>query len=144
MGAPRRPTGAAPTLVQRYPQSSGAFLHRPVALHGHPVSGACMRPIVPHRMVLDAAIVPEGDRVLAPAEAALEQRIGHVLVKITQHAVALVAWNAENAPGKALVDVKRLLAGHRMRPHNRVLGAGVARLVGDPIICVLAAIMLAI
>ncbi len=103
-----------------------------------------MRPIVPHRVVLDAAIVPEGDRVLAPAEAALEQRIGHMLVKITQHAVALVAWNAENAPGKALVDVKRFLAGHRMRPHDRVLGTGVARLVGDPIICVLAAIVLAV
>src|SRR5258708_31866421 len=120
------------------------FLHRPVALDGHPVSGTGMRPVVPHRVVLDAAIVPEGDRVLAPAEAALEQRIGHVLVKITQHAVALVAWNAENAPGKALVDVKRLLAGHRVRAYDRVLGARIARLVGDPIICVLAAIVLAV
>src|SRR5204862_3374414 len=64
-----------------------------VACDGYPVSRARVRPIIPHRVVLDAAIVPERDRVLGPAEAALEQRVGHVLVEITQHAVALVAWN---------------------------------------------------
>src|SRR5688500_471864 len=48
---------------------------RPVALHGHPEAGAGVRPVVPHRAVLCAAVVPERDRVLAPAEAALKQRV---------------------------------------------------------------------
>src|ERR1700686_600298 len=80
-----------------------SVLDRAVACDGYPVSRARVGPIVPHRVVLDAAIVPERDRVLGPAEAALEQRIGHVLVEITQHAVALVTWNPQNAPRKPLV-----------------------------------------
>src|SRR5258708_39956474 len=71
--------------------SDRGSLDRPVALDGDPIAGARVRPIVPHRVMLDAAVVPERNRVLAPAEAALEQRIGHVLIKITQDAVALVA-----------------------------------------------------
>ena len=52
--------------------------------------------------------------------------------------------NAEDAAGEALVDVERLLAGHRMGAHDRVLGARIALLVGDPVIGVLAAIVLAV
>src|SRR5712691_9420078 len=59
-------------------------LNRPVALHRDAVAGAGVGPIVPHRVVLDAAVVPEGDRVLLPAKAALEQRVRHVLVEIAQ------------------------------------------------------------
>src|SRR6185295_10134864 len=47
-------------------------LHRPLALHCHARSGPCMRPVVPHRAVLGAAVVPECDSVFGPAEAALE------------------------------------------------------------------------
>ena len=79
-----------------------------------------------------------------PAEAALEQRVRHVVVEIVEDALALVARDAEYAARKALVDVKRLLAGHRVCPDHWVLGARIARLVGDPIICVLAAIVLAV
>src|SRR5215468_2966151 len=53
-----------------------------VAGHCNPVSAARMRPVVPHGAMLDAAVVPEGNGVLAPAEAALEQRVLHVLVEI--------------------------------------------------------------
>src|SRR5205823_1381791 len=76
-------------------------LHRAVALDGDPVAGAGVRPIIPHRVVLDAAIVPERDRVLAPAEAALEQRVGHVLIQVAQDAVALVARDAVDVAGEA-------------------------------------------
>src|SRR5712691_11690917 len=118
--------------------------NRAVALDGDPVARAGVRPIIPHRVVLDAAVVPEGDRVLAPAEAALEQRVGHVLVEVAQDAVALVARDAVDVAGEALVDVERFLAGHRVGAHDRVVGIGVALLVFDPEIGVLAAIMLAV
>src|SRR6266704_39788 len=106
-----------------------ASLHRPVALYGDAVAGAGVRPIVPHRVVLDAAVVPERDRVLAPAEAALEQRVGHVLVEIAQDAVALVARDAVDVAGEALVDVERPAPGHRMGTDDRVVSKGIARLV---------------
>src|SRR4029078_6964006 len=37
--------------------------HRPLALHRYPRAGAGVRPVVPHRAVLGAAVVPERDRV---------------------------------------------------------------------------------
>src|SRR5438477_12429222 len=94
--------------------------------------------------MLDAAIVPERDRVLLPAEAALEERVRHVLVQIAQDAVALVARQAVDVARKALVDVERLPAGHWMRTHNGVVGGGIALLVLDAEILVLAAIVLAV
>jgi hypothetical protein len=41
-----------------------------------------VQPVVPKRAVLGAAIVPEGDAVQVPAEAALEERVFHVRVEI--------------------------------------------------------------
>ena len=40
-----------------------------VALDRHAVAVATLREIIPHRVVLDAAVVPERDRVRFPAEA---------------------------------------------------------------------------
>src|SRR6266850_685128 len=108
--------------------------HRPLALHRHPRAGAGVRPVVPHRAVLGAAVVPEGDGVFGPAEAALEQRIFGVLVEIGQHGVALVAGNACYEAGEAAVDVERLPARHRMRAHDRMFGARIVRTVGDAVI----------
>src|SRR5438034_9640660 len=82
--------------------------HRPFALHGDAGAGAGVRPVVPHRAVLGAAVVPERDGVLAPAEAALEQRILRVLVEIGQHGVTLVAGDADDEAGEAAVDIERL------------------------------------
>src|SRR5260370_12025267 len=117
--------------------------NRAVALDGDPVARAGVRPIIPHRVVLDAAVVPERDRVLLPAEAALEQRVGHVLVEIAQDAVAFVARDAIDVAGEALVDVERLPAGHRVGADHRVVGERVALLVLDAVISVLAAVVLA-
>ena len=80
----------------------------PFALHRDAVALAPVRPVVPHRPVLGAAVVPERHRVRLPAEAALEQRVLHVLVEPGQDAVALVARDAEDAGGEAAVDVQRL------------------------------------
>src|SRR5215471_11069082 len=71
-------------------------LHRPLALHRDARAGAGVRPVVPHRAMLGAAIVPERDRVLGPAEAALEQRILRVLIEIGENGLALVARNADD------------------------------------------------
>src|SRR4029077_2759166 len=124
------------------PQSEA--LNRPISQHRDPVARASVGPVVPHRVVLDAAIVPERDRVLLPAETALKEGARHVLVEIAQDAVAFVARDAVDVAGEALVDVERLAAGHRVGAHDRVVGARVGLLVLDPIIGVLAAVMLAI
>lgn len=42
-------------------------------------------------MVLRAAIIPEGERIRRPAEAALEHRMQHMPVEIAQQRIALVA-----------------------------------------------------
>src|SRR5215472_17380168 len=124
--------------------TSSSPVEWPFSFDRHPVTGACVRPIVPHSVMLHATVVPERDRICSPAEAALEQRIGHVVEKIAQDAVALVPRDAEDASGESLVDVKRLLAGDRVRAHDRMLGARVARLVGDAVIAVLTTIVFAI
>jgi CheY-like chemotaxis protein len=50
--------------------------------------------------MLGAAIVPERDRVLGPAEAALEQRVLAVLIQIGEDRVALVARDADDVRGR--------------------------------------------
>ncbi|KTT56894.1 hypothetical protein SB7C_12195, partial [Staphylococcus epidermidis] len=81
-------------------------LYRPFALHGHAGAGAGVRPVIPHRAVLGAAVVPERNCVLGPAEAALEQRVLGVLVEIGQHRIALVARDADDEAGEAAIDVE--------------------------------------
>src|ERR1700733_15537488 len=73
--------------------------HRPLALDRDAGAGAGVRPVIPHRAVLGAAVVPERDGVLGPAEAALEQRVFAMLVEIGQHRVALVARDAVDVAG---------------------------------------------
>src|SRR5476651_1766274 len=63
---------------------------RPVACDRDAIAAAGVGPVVPHGTVLDAAIVPEGDGILLPAEAALEQRVLHVLVEVVENPIALV------------------------------------------------------
>src|SRR5690349_3072511 len=104
------------------------------------VAAAGVGPVVPHRTVLDAAIVPEGDRVRLPAEAALEQRVFHVLVEVVQDAVALVARHADQVAGEAAIHIERLLARHRMSAHHRMDRARILLLLGDAEILVEAAI----
>src|SRR5580704_8527599 len=119
-------------------------LVRPVARHRDAVAGAGVGPVVPHRVVLDAPVVPERDRVLAPAEATLEEGVRHVLVEVAQDAVALVARYAVDIAGEAAVDVERLPPGHRMGAHDRVVGVRVGLLVLNSVIGVLPAVVLAV
>src|SRR5450432_823143 len=77
--------------------------------------------------MLGTAIIPEGDGVRPPAEAALEQRVLHMLVEIAEDPVALIDGNAGDPRGESAVDVDRLLARDRMAADHRMLGAGIAR-----------------
>ncbi|MHC2381790.1 hypothetical protein ACVIHA_006188 [Bradyrhizobium liaoningense] len=90
--------------------------------------------------MLGAAVVPEGDGVLGPAEAALEQRVLGVLVEISQHRIALVARDAVDVAGEAAVDVERLPARDRMRAHDGMLGMRIRGTVGHAVIGVESAI----
>ena len=80
---------------------------RSVSRHGHPEAGSGVWPVIPHGAMLDAAVVPERDRILPPAEPALEQRVLRVIIEIGQDGRALVPRHAEQALGKASVDVER-------------------------------------
>src|SRR5215470_4986051 len=70
----------------------------PIAFDRHPTAGSRLRVVVPQRLMLEAAVVPEGDRMRLPAEPALEFLPG-----------------AEFA-----VDIECFALGHWMRAHDRV------------------------
>src|SRR5262245_60812841 len=72
-GQALRTEGGFPKVLNpSYDSHPQARSHWPVALDGHAAAGADLRIIVPQRLVLDAAIVPEGDRMRLPEEAHLE------------------------------------------------------------------------
>ena len=83
-----------------------------------------VRVIVERRAVHGAAVVPEGDGVLLPAEAALELRRLAVAHQHLQKRVALVLLQALDALGEAAIDEQALAAGHRMRAHDGMDGLG--------------------
>ena len=66
----RHRPGNLPVAKPKYP--SDGVSNWPAALYRHPMTTAYMRTIVPQRAVLDAAIVPKGDGIVAPAEAAVK------------------------------------------------------------------------
>ncbi len=74
--------------------------NRLVARHGDAKPRPGVRPVVPHRPMLDAPIVPERHRIFPPAEAALEQRVLCVVVQIGQYRGAFVSRHAK--PGTPL------------------------------------------
>ena len=80
---------------------------------GDPGAGAGLGVVVPHRVVLHAAVVPEGDRVLAPAEAALEVRVRDVLEQEVEEGAALALGDPEDPPGEGPVDVEGGPPGRR-------------------------------
>src|SRR5215813_3774207 len=85
---------------------------------------ATLREVVPHGVVLDAAVVPEGDGALLPAEAALELGRLHVAKEELEHGVALRARELHDARGEAAVHEERLSPGDGMSADDGVLGLG--------------------
>ena len=99
-------------------------LKRAIALDGHAVAVTYVRVIVERRAVHGAAVVPEGDGVLLPAEAALELGRLAVANQHLQERVALVLSQAFDALGEAAIDEQALSARHRMRAHDGMDGFG--------------------
>src|SRR5206468_3878398 len=72
--SPSHACGAGPSLSRGAGEGFSRAIERAVALHRHPIAVAALREIIPHRVVLDRAVVPERHRVRLPAEAAVELR----------------------------------------------------------------------
>ena len=105
-------------FIGRHPAPPAS--ERPVAADGDAVHDAALG-VVRDRVVLRHAVVPDGEIALPPAEADLELRHAGVLEQVAEHRVALLAGDAEEALGEALVDEQRLAAGDRMGAHDGML-----------------------
>src|ERR1700722_7035683 len=112
-----RRSGASAGIANRSrPETDrSAAEKRLVATDGHPVTIASLREIIPQRMMLRAAIVPEGNRARLPLEAAHELRRLDVPVQHLKQRSALLLLQLRNVSGEAAVDVKRFPSGHGMR-----------------------------
>ena len=92
---------------------------------------AGVRVVVPDRVVLRAAVVPEGQRIRLPGDPAPQPRGGgDVPVEHVQHGTALGAAQTDDMRREALVDVEDLAARARVPGNHRVLVAGIAALRG--------------
>src|ERR1700687_107702 len=113
----------AASLVQGYLPSD-----RPVAVDRDAVHHAALPVIVVERVMLDAAIVPERDRIRFPAEAAGEFRPHRMLPQEVQQRPALLDRHVLEADGKVAVDVEAFPAGLGMGANHRVFGLAVGGL----------------
>src|SRR5258708_3323047 len=77
------------TLSLTFISTSSGALERLDALDGHPVAQPLVRKVIPHRMMHCRAVVPEGDRVGLPHEAALEFRRLAMPVEHLEQGIAL-------------------------------------------------------
>src|SRR5579859_889428 len=87
---------------------------------------AAERASIVHRQMLGAAIVPECDGAIRPAEAAGELRPMAVFQQIFQQWPALGLCPTFEADGVGAVDEQQLAAGFRMRAYHRVYADGFA------------------
>src|SRR5580765_2138389 len=104
------------------PPGGGSDTAGAIAGERDPVHQPAAARVVVDRVVLGAAIVPEGDRARAPAEAARELGADLVTVEVAQDRQALLARHPGEALGVSHVDVERFLAGLRVDAHDRMLG----------------------
>ena len=97
---------------------SSTCFRRAGALDLDAIAGSHVRPIVPDRLVMRAAIVPERDRMRTPAEAAGPFRLVAMIDQESQHPVALESRQFIDLRGEVGVDVNNLLAGDGIRAQN--------------------------
>src|SRR5262245_56626609 len=93
---------------------------RPIAFDRNSAARAGLRVIVPECLVLDAAIVPEGDRMGLPAEADLEFLARAVLAQKPEDRAALLSRQPIDMGGEMAVDEQRLALGHRVGANHRM------------------------
>src|SRR5262249_9060082 len=95
---------------------------RLVAADGDPVAVALVGAIVPDRTVLQAAGIPECDRIWPPLEAHAKLRRLDVLVQHVENCRTLALLQPYNACREEAVDKQALLARYRVRAEYGVLG----------------------
>src|SRR5262249_12538006 len=83
---------------------------------------AFVRVIVPKRMVLGAAVVPECDRICLPLETHAQFGGLHVPVEHLENRVAFARAQADNARGEEAVREQAFPTRLGMRPDDRMLG----------------------
>ncbi len=81
--------------------------------------------------MLDAAIVPEGHRVLLPGEPVLKEGILEMLEEVGQKGVALFLRQAVDPRREATIDVKRLAPRARVGARYGVIALRVFLTVLD-------------
>src|SRR5262249_25900505 len=101
--------------LARFTRRARRPLIRPVAADRDAVAVAPVRVIVPQRMMLGAAVVPERDRVRLPAKAHAELRRLDVAKQHGEDRIALVAAHADDAGGEEAVHEQAFAAGDRMQ-----------------------------
>src|SRR5215467_7128518 len=70
--------------------------------------------------MLDAAVVPEGDRMRLPAEPALEFLPGTKLAEKVEDGTAFVSRQLVDVGGEVAIDIECFALCHRMRAHDRM------------------------
>src|SRR5258706_8557258 len=82
-------------------------IERLVALHGDAIAQPLVREVVPHRMMHGRAVVPEGDRVGTPGEAAVQLRRLAVAVKQPEQRLPLPSAPPPHVRGAVWGDTQR-------------------------------------
>src|SRR5262249_12964160 len=83
-----------------------------------PAARPRLRVIVPECLVLDAAVVPKGDRMGLPAEPHLEFLPCAELAQKAQDCAAFVSRQPIDMGGELTIDVQRLALCHWMGANN--------------------------
>ena len=101
-----------------------ACLVRAVTVDGDAVHDPALTMVIVDRVVLDATVVPKGNCVGAPAEAAGEFGPYQVAVEIVEERRALFCAHAAEADREGAVDEQPLAPGFGMRADDGVLDFG--------------------
>src|SRR5260221_11715790 len=126
---------AAPVTTQTLPLTfivlpSLCAIERLGALDGDAIAQPLVREVVPHGMMHGGAVVPEGDRVGTPGEAAVQLRRLAVAVEHPEQRIALAAAQPDDVRGEVAVHIERLASRHGMGAHHGMLIARKAAFLG--------------
>src|SRR5690242_7977745 len=99
----------------------GARSERPRAVDRDAPHVTALAVIVVERVVQRAAVVPEGERVALPPEAALELRPDRMRAEIVDERLAFLFRHVLEAKREGAIDEERLAARLRMRAHHGML-----------------------
>src|SRR5258708_32966132 len=118
----------ARTRVFMAAASRGGPKIRRRALDQDPIARAHIRPVIPDGEMLGAAVVPERDGVLCPAEAQVPMRPRAMVEEKFEDGRTLVAGQLVDLHGHAAIDIDELAPGLGVPRDHRMRGGGIDRL----------------